>query len=358
MVGDVFAAFPPGTVIHRLSEGRRAAQTQHIPYRDSKLTRMLQTSLSGNAHIAIICTVSPAVRCLEETHNTLKFASRAKRIRHRAHVNEVVDQTTLLRQYKAEIDELRAQLAELQARAAVESQEQEDSDSDTEALISQSIAKLERLILRSEKRDVIGSEVASPVRALARAHQSLGGSGQLPGETPFFQKKRRSGSDVHAIALSLHREIGRELSAAEDAPQTPVATPGATTACSPITEEAAADAVVDEDSAFFQRTLKSRHKSLGNIRRLRESGVQEDIYTELFQLLETLKLASVKREWMNATMLSILFLQTGDPQFVLRFAPKLYRKRGQAQLWQDECCTADADQSGDSAGRTFRLERN
>jgi centromeric protein E len=58
----------------------------HLPYRDSKLTRLLQPSLGGNAQIAIICTITPAVANLEETKNTLKFASRAKRIKSSAQV--------------------------------------------------------------------------------------------------------------------------------------------------------------------------------------------------------------------------------------------------------------------------------
>jgi centromeric protein E len=61
--------------------------TMHLPYRDSKLTRLLQPSLGGNAQIAIICTITPAVANLEETKNTLKFASRAKRIKSSAQVS-------------------------------------------------------------------------------------------------------------------------------------------------------------------------------------------------------------------------------------------------------------------------------
>jgi centromeric protein E len=58
----------------------------HIPFRDSKLTRILEQSLRGNARIAIICTISAAASSFEETHNTLKFASRAKRITNKAKV--------------------------------------------------------------------------------------------------------------------------------------------------------------------------------------------------------------------------------------------------------------------------------
>ncbi len=61
----------------------------HIPYRDSKLTRILQPSLGGNAKTAIICNVTPAAPHVDESHSTLRFASRAKRIVNNAVVNEV-----------------------------------------------------------------------------------------------------------------------------------------------------------------------------------------------------------------------------------------------------------------------------
>ena len=60
----------------------------HIPYRDSKLTRILQPSLGGNAKTAIICNVTPAAPHVDESHSTLRFASRAKRIVNNAVVNE------------------------------------------------------------------------------------------------------------------------------------------------------------------------------------------------------------------------------------------------------------------------------
>lgn len=52
----------------------------HVPYRDSKLTRILQPSLQGNARISVICTISPAVNNQEESTNTLKFAQRIKKV--------------------------------------------------------------------------------------------------------------------------------------------------------------------------------------------------------------------------------------------------------------------------------------
>ncbi len=74
-----------GTVISKLSEG----DSMHIPYRDSKLTRILQSSLGGNARTSIICTVTPASLHIDETLSTLRFANRAKKITNRPQVNEV-----------------------------------------------------------------------------------------------------------------------------------------------------------------------------------------------------------------------------------------------------------------------------
>ncbi|TPX30986.1 hypothetical protein SeLEV6574_g08568 [Synchytrium endobioticum] len=60
-----------GSVIAKITEEKSA----HIPNRDSKLTRILQSALTGHARIPVICTISATLSCLEESHNTLKFAS-------------------------------------------------------------------------------------------------------------------------------------------------------------------------------------------------------------------------------------------------------------------------------------------
>ncbi|KAJ2886189.1 hypothetical protein H4R27_000848 [Coemansia aciculifera] len=75
-----------GTVIARLAED--GGDRGHIPYRDSKLTRILQPSLGGNAKTLIICTITPSPDYIEEALSTLKFASRAKTIQNKPEVNE------------------------------------------------------------------------------------------------------------------------------------------------------------------------------------------------------------------------------------------------------------------------------
>ncbi|CAL4064303.1 unnamed protein product, partial [Meganyctiphanes norvegica] len=81
---------------------------QYINYRDSKLTRILQLSLGGNAKTAIICTVTPA--SVDQTHSTLRFASGAKSIKNKPIVNEVLSDAALLKRYTKEINVLKNQL--------------------------------------------------------------------------------------------------------------------------------------------------------------------------------------------------------------------------------------------------------
>jgi hypothetical protein len=70
-----------GLVINKLISGEAHA---HIPYRDSKLTRLLSTSLGGNAMTAVLTTVSPAWGNLGETRSSLQFAERAMKVREAA----------------------------------------------------------------------------------------------------------------------------------------------------------------------------------------------------------------------------------------------------------------------------------
>ncbi|KAL6602395.1 kinesin-domain-containing protein [Neocallimastix californiae] len=95
-----------GNVISKLTEEKRG----HIPYRDSKLTRILQSSLSGNAKISVICTISPAGINADESHNTLNFAKRVKKVATKAHTNQVLDDKALIQKYKKEINELKVKL--------------------------------------------------------------------------------------------------------------------------------------------------------------------------------------------------------------------------------------------------------
>lgn len=88
-------------------------RASHVPYRDSKLTRILQSSLSGHDRVSLICTVTPASSSSEETHNTLKFAHRAKHIEIQAEQNKIIDEKSLIKKYQREIRQLKEELEQL-----------------------------------------------------------------------------------------------------------------------------------------------------------------------------------------------------------------------------------------------------
>jgi kinesin family member 11 len=94
-----------GRVINALVD-----RSSHIPYRESKLTRLLQDSLGGRTKTCIIATVSPAKSNLEETISTLDYAFRAKNIRNKPQVNQMINKKTLLKDFTLEIERLKSEL--------------------------------------------------------------------------------------------------------------------------------------------------------------------------------------------------------------------------------------------------------
>ncbi|XP_053865220.1 kinesin-like protein KIF17 isoform X1 [Malaclemys terrapin pileata] len=96
-----------GNVISALVDGR----CKHIPYRDSKLTRLLQDSLGGNTKTLMVACLSPADNNYDESLSTLRYANRAKNIKNKPRINED-PKDALLREYQEEIRKLKAILAE------------------------------------------------------------------------------------------------------------------------------------------------------------------------------------------------------------------------------------------------------
>ena len=86
-----------GMVINSLTDGK----SSHIPYRDSKLTRILQESLGGNSRTTLIVNCSPSSYNVAETVSTLRFGMRAKTIKNKAKVNAELSPAELKRQLKS-----------------------------------------------------------------------------------------------------------------------------------------------------------------------------------------------------------------------------------------------------------------
>jgi centromeric protein E len=159
-----------GQVVYALSEASSeedGAKKQHVPYRDSKLTRLLQPSLSGNAQVVLLCCISPLPSHIEESHNTFKFAIRAKKIPQKAVIQEqsATDETTLLQSYRAEIEDLKQQLKEAQemqrrqAPPKLDAFDDDDDDDEDDAItedegemkeLVEAIQKMEQLILKTQ----------------------------------------------------------------------------------------------------------------------------------------------------------------------------------------------------------------
>ncbi|KAM1457139.1 hypothetical protein ACFX13_035210 [Malus domestica] len=173
-----------GTVIGKLSEGKAS----HVPYRDSKLTRLLQSSLSGHGHVSLICTVTPASSSMEETHNTLKFASRAKRVEIYASRNkQIIDEKSLIKKYQREISVLKTELDQLRQGMLVGISHEEiislkqkleegqfkmqsrlEEEEEAKAALMSRIQRLTKLILVSSKNTIPGlSDIPSHQRGFS-----------------------------------------------------------------------------------------------------------------------------------------------------------------------------------------------
>jgi hypothetical protein len=95
-----------GNVIRTLVDVQNGMKGKMIPYRDSKLTRMLQNALGGNSKTYLICAIRPGARFYEESGSTLRFANDAKKLKNKAVINED-PMAKMIRELKAENDKLK-----------------------------------------------------------------------------------------------------------------------------------------------------------------------------------------------------------------------------------------------------------
>ncbi|XP_028460950.1 kinesin-like protein KIF3C isoform X1 [Perca flavescens] len=151
-----------GNVISALADGR----SSHVPYRDSKLTRLLQDSLGGNAKTVMVATLGPAPQHYDETLTTLRYANRAKNIQNQPRVNED-PKDALLREFQLEIARLRAQLNHRKWRSKQKKEQVDggwegDGDEETEGeegeeeveKEAEEYVKLQEQQLEREKQDI------------------------------------------------------------------------------------------------------------------------------------------------------------------------------------------------------------
>ncbi|RVE49073.1 hypothetical protein evm_006319 [Chilo suppressalis] len=155
-----------GNVISALVDGK----STHIPYRNSKLTRLLQDSLGGNSKTVMIATIGPAETNYVETISTLRYANRAKNIENKTHVNSEPGDALLTR-FQQEIDQLKKQLEE----AANEIEDEEEGLKSEEELSDETLTEPEmdnldpeekktRRKMRREEKEKLNREKAHQAR--------------------------------------------------------------------------------------------------------------------------------------------------------------------------------------------------
>lgn len=137
-----------GRVINALVE-----HSPHIPYRDSKLTRLLRDSLGGKTKTCIIATISPSAHCLEETLSTLDYAYRAKNIKNKPEVNQKMSKAVLLKDLYAEIERMREDIRAAREKNGVYiSQERFAQEQAEKKARNERIEELENDLFHSEKQ--------------------------------------------------------------------------------------------------------------------------------------------------------------------------------------------------------------
>ena len=185
-----------GNVISALVDGK----SNHIPYRDSKLTRILQDSLGGNTKTVMCANAGPADYNYDESLSTLRYANRAKNIKNRPVINED-PKDAMLREYQDEIARLKERLSQMPsasasapapAVAAV-------SDADREAILKECRTKAGK-----ESEDIIATKEAE-MKTLKMNHD------QTAEERAALQKKledeMKARMDTEQQRLDLHEQL-------------------------------------------------------------------------------------------------------------------------------------------------------
>ncbi|XP_058446647.1 kinesin-like protein KIF3A [Malaya genurostris] len=158
-----------GNVISALVDGK----STHIPYRNSKLTRLLQDSLGGNSKTVMCASISPADSNYVETISTLRYACRAKNIQNLAHINDE-PKDALLRHFQDEIKELKRQLEEGIFLNGIgtddeEDEENDDEDEEEDEIEPDEVKERERM----EKKEKRRNEKAKEKKEKADAEKEL-----------------------------------------------------------------------------------------------------------------------------------------------------------------------------------------
>ena len=176
----------------------------HINYRDSKLTRVLQPSLSGNARMAFICCATASGLYMEETKSTLQFASRIKHIKTKSKIN-IVDDVSTSSQAKEELNNLKRQIAEMAENMKKIAFENKKLKAQLEEMIEERDDAFERVV-NLEKAKNVAVLAAVDAAAVASASQK-----QVAKRGSRFKKPPlpEASGDVRGVSVVNRRMSGQ-----------------------------------------------------------------------------------------------------------------------------------------------------
>jgi len=181
-----------GNVINALVEGKSG----HIPYRDSKLTRLLQDSLGGNTKTCMVANIGPADWNFDETMSTLRYANRAKNIQNKPKINED-PKDALIREYQDEMKRLEEQLKEIEAHGG--------SAAVLKPKIIEEVEIKKRQVTEDEK-EAIRREIEAQLRRQASNQGSVSLS---PEEVQRIQEEAEREAEEQRRRLEEERERAR-----------------------------------------------------------------------------------------------------------------------------------------------------
>ncbi|NXM91930.1 KI21B protein, partial [Oenanthe oenanthe] len=237
-----------GNVISAL--GDQSKKVVHVPYRDSKLTRLLQDSLGGNSQTIMIACVSPSDRDFMETLNTLKYANRARNIKNKVVVNQ--DKTSQqISALRAEIARLQMELMEYKAGKRVIGEDGSEGYSDLfreNALLQKENSALRmRVKAMQEAIDAINSRVTFLMSQEANLMLAKAGDGNeaigtlIQNYIREIEELRTKLLESESMNESLRRSVSRLSARGFSSPGPGLAAPPADTEASDVLRRAKQD---------------------------------------------------------------------------------------------------------------------
>lgn len=356
-----------GNVISAL--GDESKKGSFVPYRDSKLTRLLQDSLGGNSHTLMIACVSPADSNIEETINTLRYADRARKIKNKPVLN-VDPRAAEMKRLKQQVQELQVMLlharggvapvlsgsepAENVSKVLEQNRSLQDQNSKLSRELSESVgqtaAMFERMLMMEQTNEKLQSKLDE-----LRQHAACKVDLQRLVETLEDQELRENVEviqNLQQIILELQRESAGIAATIDAITSGNASSLEAAAHCSPSTAGAQADICPGQDGAVPE--AKDSPEAYTAQHALRQAQMSKELI-ELNKVL-ALKEAFVKKMCQNDSHLEPMQTQYQESIQSLQAAVGSLQKEKEDLVQTLQSAKKDTNQAKLSEQRRRRLQ--